>query len=197
MTKPIRRPHLYQCLTMVLRGTDAPAFEPSCDASEVRPKSSLVTRHSLKEAAALARARILVAEDNLDNQRVAARMLAKLGYRVDVVSNGREAVEAVSRVAYSVVLMDCQMPEMDGFEATTAIRERERKGTRRRLPIIAMTANAMEGDRQTCLKVGMDDYLAKPVKREELEVALGKWISEEAAERMESPFVLRGESHDA
>ncbi len=185
MTKPIRRPHLYQCLTMVLRGTDSPAFESSCDASEVRPKSSLVTRHSLKEAAALARARILVAEDNLDNQRVAARMLAKLGYRVDVVSNGREAVEAVSRVAYSVVLMDCQMPEMDGFEATTAIRERERKGTRRRLPIIAMTANAMEGDRQTCLKVGMDDYLAKPVKREDLEGALGRWIPEEALERME------------
>jgi len=141
-----------------------------------RPSDVLVTRHVLKEAAVAARARILVAEDNIVNQKVAACQLEKLGHRADVVANGLEAVDAVSRVNYALVLMDCQMPEMDGLEATAMIRKHEAEQASRRLPIIAMTANAMPGDREKYLEAGMDDYLSKPVKLAYLEATLARWI---------------------
>jgi CheY-like chemotaxis protein len=111
--------------------------------------------------------RILVVEDSLVNQMVAVRLLKKLGYDVDVAANGLEAIDAVERSNYHAVLMDCQMPEMDGFEATKRLRERE-QGQGKRLPIIAMTANAMKGDREICLEAGMDDYVPKPVHEEDL-----------------------------
>jgi CheY-like chemotaxis protein/HPt (histidine-containing phosphotransfer) domain-containing protein len=130
----------------------------------------------LKEAAAAARPRILVSEDNIVNQKVAVCQLEKLGYRADVVANGHEAIEAVSRVKYALVLMDCQMPEMDGWAATAKIRTREKEEAGRRLPIIAMTANAMPGDRENCLNAGMDDYLSKPVNRADLKAMLDRWI---------------------
>ncbi len=125
--------------------------------------------------------RILLAEDNIVNQRVATRMLEKLGYRVDVAANGLEAVEAVRRVPYDLVLMDCQMPEMDGFGATAAIRQLDSDG--HRLPIVAMTAAAMEGDRQRCLAAGMDDYLTKPVSRATLAAALDRWFGDPDGEQ--------------
>jgi CheY-like chemotaxis protein/HPt (histidine-containing phosphotransfer) domain-containing protein len=117
---------------------------------------------------------ILIAEDSPINQQVARGMLEQLGYRADVAGNGQEAVSAFGRQPYAAILMDCHMPEMDGFEATIEIRHREHGEGH--IPIIAMTANAMEGDRDRCLAVGMDDYLSKPVRREVLADMLERWV---------------------
>jgi two-component system, sensor histidine kinase and response regulator len=108
-----------------------------------------------------------VAEDNLNNQQVALNLLAKQGHSVVVVADGREAIEAVERESFDLVLMDIQMPDMDGFEATERIRARE-KVTNARIPIIAMTAHAMTGDREKCLAAGMEAYISKPIRRAEL-----------------------------
>jgi CheY-like chemotaxis protein/HPt (histidine-containing phosphotransfer) domain-containing protein len=120
-------------------------------------------------------ARILLAEDNPANRKLALAMLAKLGYPAEAVSNGLEAVAAVARRRYVAILMDGRMPEMDGFQATAEIRRRERPRTR--IPIIAMTADAMEGDRRRCLEAGMDDYISKPVSLDSLKEVLGRWVS--------------------
>jgi CheY-like chemotaxis protein len=136
------------------------------------------------------------------NQKVAVKMLEKLGYKVDVVSNGKEAVEAVRRQPYMVVLMDCQMPEMDGLEATQAIRTWEQNGRESRsardqdvhntdgqpsagghIPIIAMTANAMEEDRQRCLDAGMDDFVSKPISSSIIAKVLAQWYCDESLPR--------------
>ncbi|MCD6198237.1 MAG: response regulator [Deltaproteobacteria bacterium] len=119
--------------------------------------------------------RILIAEDNIVNQKVALKMLEKMGFRADAVANnGREAVKAVVDMPYDLVLMDCQMPEMDGYKATREIRNS--KSEIRNLPIIALTANAMKGDREKCINAGMDDYLAKPLSPKALADVLEKWL---------------------
>jgi signal transduction histidine kinase/CheY-like chemotaxis protein len=120
--------------------------------------------------------RILLAEDNTINQKVAQSILGKLGYRADVVSDGLEAVRALELINYDLVLMDCMMAHMDGFEATAVIRNPDSKVLNHSIPIIAMTANAMKGDREYCLERGMDDYLTKPVKKDELAVVLERWL---------------------
>ncbi len=130
---------------------------------------------------------VLLAEDNQVNQRIALRMLGKSGFRVDVVSDGRQAADAVKSGKYDVVLMDVHMPGMDGFAATAEIRGRERDGAR--LPIIAMTARAMAGDREECLAAGMDDYLTKPIQMEELCRTILRWAgsSHNGPKRTPSP----------
>jgi CheY-like chemotaxis protein len=119
-------------------------------------------------------ARILVVEDNRTNQKVAQKMLEGLGYTADLQANGQLGVEAHAAAPYDLILMDCQMPVMDGYEASRAIRALS--GEARHVPIIALTANALEGDRERCLAAGMNDYLTKPLKRERLRTALEQWL---------------------
>ena len=129
---------------------------------------------ALQETGAL-QGHILLVEDNKVNQMVASKMLAAMGLTVDLAENGEKALAALAENRYDLVLMDCQMPVLDGYQATRAFRSQEPQ-SEKRLPIIAMTANAMEGDRQKCLEAGMDDYIAKPVKKELLRKLLGQWL---------------------
>jgi PAS domain S-box-containing protein len=168
LVKPVRQSQLFDCLVTVMA---APAPLPSAS-----PRS---TADSGRRPPPVARGpRVLLAEDNVVNQRLALRMLQKLGCCVDVVGNGCEAVAAVRRGEYALVFMDCQMPEMDGFEATAAIRQGETGS--RRVPIIALTANAMQGDREACLAAGMDDYLSKPLGLQDMERMLRRWRGQAA-----------------
>ena len=132
----------------------------------------------------------MLAEDNPVNQLLATRLLEKRGHRVTVAANGREALAAIEKESYDLVLMDVQMPELDGLEATLAIRERE-KVQGNRLPVIALTAHAMKGDRERCFEAGMDGYLSKPIRTQELDELLDKY----ATLKMEPAVAPGGRAH--
>jgi len=177
LVKPIKQSRLFDCLVKVMgkphleegRGKEPPSASSQIDES---PPSLRPVR----------KVRVLLAEDNIINQKVALKQLSKLGFTADAVANGLEVLQELERIPYDIVLMDCQMPEMDGYEATRLIRQREGEASQRqihpsRLHIIAMTANAMQGDRERCLEAGMDDYVSKPVRTDELQAALARWTS--------------------
>jgi two-component system, sensor histidine kinase and response regulator len=189
LPKPVRHDELRDCLRTVLGLAEShPRKEPR--ALSIVPQ--LVTRHTVAEN--IRHRRVLVVEDNVVNQKLAVRMVEKLGYQPDVVDNGQEALTALKQGEYAAVLMDCHMPIMDGFEATKHIRANEATAATRgasdlserntlhasrltpHIPIIAVTANAMQGDRERCLAAGMDDYLSKPIKLDELRTALAHWV---------------------
>ncbi|MFP4348392.1 MAG: response regulator [Desulfococcaceae bacterium] len=171
LTKPVKKSLLFDCLIEVTHG--------ACSRS-TGAQTSLITRYTISEARRR-RARILLAEDNIVNQKVALSILQKLGYGADAVADGREAVKALEQIPYDLVFMDCQMPELDGFEATALIRSSDSPVLNRRVPIIAMTAHAMQGDRDRCLEVGMNDYLAKPVSPRRVSEMIEKWLSAESS----------------
>jgi CheY-like chemotaxis protein len=175
LLKPVTRRDLRDCLMLVAAGS----------ATDWHTRSQgIITRHQLRSQRGRDKWHILVAEDNVVNQKVASRTIEKLGYRSDVVSHGGEAVKAWEKGRYDLILMDCQMPEMDGYRATQEIRSREQDGER--IPIIALTAHAIKGADAECKAAGMDDYLSKPLRREQLEACLERWLGNEAAPRAAS-----------
>jgi CheY-like chemotaxis protein len=166
LIKPVKMSKLHDCLSTLCGAGHQGAAPSSLEVTKAKHGIAANRKHA---------ASILLAEDNVLNQKVASNFLYILGYDFDVVSNGHQAVTALSKKPYSMVLMDCQMPEMDGFEATGEIRNPASKVLNHQIPIIAMTANAMRGDREACIKAGMDDYLAKPFQPHELKDILEKW----------------------
>jgi len=173
LTKPIRRSQLFDCLAMVIDGQKQQSDGQS---------PLMVTRHTLIEAKKR-RIRILLAEDNNVNRKLALHLLEKFGFQADAVANGREAVEALTMTPYDLVLMDLQMPEMDGLEATRIIRNPNSKVRNHEVPIIALTAHAMTGDRERCLKNGMNDYISKPIQPDDLLATIKRNISTQEAKQ--------------
>ncbi len=179
LTKPVKQSRLFDAIATT---TATPEEEHDVITKTSGQEGASVPGRSLASHERLTRGHVLVAEDNHVNQKVAVKMLERLGYRADVAADGLEAVEALSRIPYGAVLMDVQMPEMDGYEATAEIRRRQ-EGQGQHTPIIAMTANAMQGDREKALEAGMDDYVPKPVTARELETVLERWISQQASSK--------------
>ena len=182
LTTPVEQSELYDCLVTLLN-------EPP-DTSD-KPPDHMITRHTIAEDRKQ-KIRILLAEDNIVNQKVALRLLEKLGYRAEVANNGKEVLALLEKAPHDIILMDVQMPEMDGFETTKAIREIEHQKpnirklnpnilynphAQTRIPIIAMTAHTMKGDREKCIKAGMDDYVSKPIQLQELADALDRQMN--------------------
>ncbi len=176
VTKPVKQSALFDAIMDAAASPSAPRLGAAAPRVQSFKTTTELSRLMARPVASprMSSCRVLVAEDNMVNQKVALKQLLNLGFRADAVANGREVLEVLARIPYRVVFMDCQMPEMDGYEATKQIRARHAAGPK--VTIIAMTANALEGDRETCLAAGMDDYLSKPVKQEDLERVLRRWL---------------------
>ncbi|MBF0111216.1 MAG: response regulator [Desulfamplus sp.] len=170
ITKPVKSSKLYNTIINFIEDNSKKRVKTSVSEDSEECFITDTAKHN---------ARILIAEDNIINQKVALSILKKLGYRADVVFNGREAIEVLKTNNYDILLMDCQMPELDGYEATRLIRKPKTGVIDSSITIIAMTANAMQGDREKCLQAGMNDYLAKPIRPEPLNQILEKWLQED------------------
>jgi Amt family ammonium transporter len=191
IAKPIRQSRLLDAIVSALH--DGGTL-PDCGEALTPVDESLAPRPP-----ATASGRILVAEDNEINQLVTCEILRTAGYACEVVASGSEAVKAVRRSHYALVLMDCQMPELDGFEATEWIRKLESRGELKHatggpIPIIALTANAVQGDRERCLAAGMNDYATKPVDRQKLLAMVAKYVQGESPAEPESPSIAESTS---
>ena len=169
LVKPVQHREIIACLSAVLAGT-----------ATMEPAHPLVTRHTIRELRR-GTVRILLAEDNITNQQVALGILKKLGLRADAVANGVEAVKSLEAFPYDLVLMDVLMPELDGLSATRIIRDPQSAVRNHHIPVIAMTAYAMKGDREKCLEAGMNDYVSKPVEPQALMDMLEKWLPKDKA----------------
>jgi signal transduction histidine kinase/CheY-like chemotaxis protein/ABC-type uncharacterized transport system substrate-binding protein len=184
LTKPVRHHDLYDCLVSIITG------QSQKEASEI------ITRHTLREERRL-NPKILLVEDNIVNQQVAQGFVNKLGYRADIAQNGMEAIKALEKKQYDLVLMDCQMPIMDGYDAARTIRNTQSTVRDHDVIIIAMTANVMKGDRQKCLDAGMNDFLGKPLSISEMEKMLAKWLSTSQKRSNKIEINSQNESSDA
>jgi PAS domain S-box-containing protein len=185
LTKPIKQSHLFDTIATIFADRK-PYVEPQAETVDgPLPVEEKITPNGHVEVSdeswLRSRGRILLVEDNPTNQKLTTFQLKKLGFSAQVVGNGIEALEVMERISYELIFMDCQMPEMDGFTATRHIRKHEAL-TGEHVPIIALTANAMKGDRERCLEAGMDDYITKPVTTKVLEGALARWLPAAAAE---------------
>jgi PAS domain S-box-containing protein len=177
LVKPVRQSDLFDCLATVLAGSAGAGVTGKVDGA---------SRNAI-DAAHWGTVRILLAEDNITNQQVALGILTKLGLRADAVANGAEAIRSLETIPYDLVLMDVQMPELDGLEATRRIRDPRSAVRRHDIPVIAMTAHALQGDRERCLEAGMDDHVTKPVSQRALAEAIDKWLPRDRAAAPEHP----------
>jgi CheY-like chemotaxis protein len=184
LTKPVRKGQLEQSLVAVMSSNHQIAGDD---------RGASITKHVLTEQNNIGVSlNILAADDHPVNQELVSLLVKKLGHQVELVSNGKEAFKALQHKAFALVLMDCQMPEMDGYDATRAIREWE--GHERHTPIIALTAAAMTGDREKCLAAGMDDYLTKPIQPEQLREAFLRWLPQPKENEM-TPLNIKSPSN--
>jgi CheY-like chemotaxis protein len=182
LPKPVRQNQLLGCLELVLaRSMD------DCNETGLQ---GIITRHTVAESGHQG-VRILLAEDNVINQKVAQHMLKSLGYKTDLVADGAEAIRALEMIDYDLVLMDCMMPNIDGFEATVSIRECSSRVINYNVPIIAMTANATSEDRNKCLQAGMNAYMSKPIKKEDLAELLDKLLFQDVKMNFVEPVKKR------
>jgi two-component system sensor histidine kinase/response regulator len=175
LNKPIKQAQLFDCIVSVMRSMSPLSGVTTL---QIPDPSAVETLKFSKED--VYRPTILVVEDNPMNQRIARLQLESLGYRIHIVNNGSEALDATGGFRYDLILMDCAMPVVDGYQATASIRKQEAL-IGRRTPIIALTAHAMPGDRERCLSSGMDDYLSKPVSKEQLSAAIVRWLGRTCA----------------
>ena len=196
LSKPVKQSHLLTALVNVLVGDHPKNSEHTSSAVQSTEGHGLIQKQ--EDASGhddMPSVKILIAEDNPVNRKVAFRQFKKIGYTVDLVNNGREAVEAVEQGGYDIVFMDCQMPEMDGYQATAEIRRRE--GDDKHTRIVAMTAHAMQGDRQVCLDAGMDDYIAKPIKMDQLRSVIQRQSKELGENAMDDSQSVPSQKPDA
>jgi two-component system sensor histidine kinase/response regulator len=166
LTKPVRRSQLFNTLLNVLNNRKQ---KPS------HQKPRFVTKYTLSEEKRR-KNRVLIVEDNIINQKLVLRMIEKFGFQADIAGNGKEALKTLERFHYHIILMDVQMPEMDGIDATKKIRDPTSHVTDHEIPIIAMTAHAMKGDKERCLDAGMNDYVSKPIQPQELLNTIEKYL---------------------